>query len=52
LYDWLQIDNVELTSEGKVVYEELDQHLHFFESAIRKAYADDSLGGCLMVTVA
>lgn len=40
-----------LTSEGKVMYEELDRHLEFFERAMRKAYADDPLGGCLMATI-
>ena len=47
----VRICNIELTSEGKVMYEELDQHLAFFEFAVREAYADDLLGGCLMVTV-
>ena len=40
-----------LTSEGKVMYEELDRHLAFFGSAMRRAYADDPLGGGLVVTV-
>lgn len=39
------------TNEGKVLYEELEQHVAFFESALRKAYANDALGGCLMITI-
>jgi hypothetical protein len=47
----VNICNITLTSEGKVLYEELDQHLRFFEWAMRRAYADDPVGGCLMVTI-
>jgi hypothetical protein len=47
----VRICYLELTLEGKVMYEEIEQHLQFFESAMRKTYADNLLGECLMVTI-
>lgn len=47
----VSISYMELTYEGKVMYEELERHVEFFESALRKAYGDDALGGCLMITI-
>jgi hypothetical protein len=47
----VRICYLELTMEGKVMYEEIEKHLLFFESAMRKKYADDLLGGALMVTI-
>ncbi len=40
-----------LSYEGKVMAEELDQHLFFFERAIRRMYADNPLGGCLAIDI-
>jgi hypothetical protein len=40
-----------LSYEGKVMAEELDQHLSFFERAIRRMYADNPLGGSLAVDI-
>ena len=40
-----------LSYEGKVMIEELEQHLTFFERAIRRMYADNPLGGSLAVDV-
>ena len=40
-----------LSSEGKVMVEELKQHLSFFEKAIRGRYADNPLGGSLAVDI-
>ncbi len=40
-----------LSYEGKVMVEELDQHLSFFERAIRKMYADNPLGGSLAIDI-
>jgi hypothetical protein len=40
-----------LSCEGKVMVEELERHLRFFERAIRKTYADNPLGGSLAVDV-
>lgn len=45
------ISSYRLSIEGKVMYEELDGHLDFFEKCMRKAYADDPLGGCLIVEI-
>lgn len=38
-----------LSSEGKVIDEEMHRHLTFFEKALRIAYLDNPLGGCLTV---
>jgi hypothetical protein len=40
-----------LTSEGKVMYEEMEQHLTFLEEVLRKAYADNPFGQCLTIDV-
>lgn len=40
-----------LSEEGKVLVEELDEHLWFFEKAIRRMYADNPLGGSLAVGI-
>jgi hypothetical protein len=40
-----------LSCEGKVMVEELEQHLSFFEKAIRRMYADNPLGGSLAVDI-
>lgn len=40
-----------LSFEGKVEYEELDEHMKFFKKLLRKVYADNPLGGCLIVEV-
>lgn len=39
--------------DGKFTWKlkELERHVEFFESALRKAYADDALRGCLMITI-
>ena len=47
----VNISYMELTYEGKVTYEELERHVRFFESALRRAYVDDALGGCSMVKI-
>ena len=47
----VRITFLRLTSEGKIMYEEIEQHLEFFESAMRCKYADDLLGGSLMITI-
>ncbi|MEJ2879952.1 hypothetical protein [Pedobacter sp. GR22-6] len=40
-----------LSCEGKVFFEEMDMHIDFFVRAIRKAYSDNPLGGCLDIYV-
>jgi hypothetical protein len=40
-----------LTSEGKIIFEELEEHMDFFEKSIRETYSDDALGGGIMVVV-
>jgi hypothetical protein len=40
-----------LSSEGKVLVEEMHQHLSFFEKALRFVYGDNPLGKCLTVEV-
>jgi hypothetical protein len=40
-----------LSSEGKVLAEEMQQHLSFFEKALRFVYGDNPLGKCLTVEV-
>jgi len=40
-----------LSTEGKVSFEELARHLTFFEKAIRRTYADNPLGGSLVVDI-
>jgi hypothetical protein len=42
---------VSLSSEGKVLVEEMQQHLSFFEKALRFVYGDNPLGKCLTVDV-
>ncbi len=50
---WIKsgISRIRLSYEGKVSYEEFETHLNFFQKSMRKAYADNPLGGCLYVTV-
>jgi hypothetical protein len=40
-----------LSNEGKVMFEELDRHLTFFEKTIRRTYADNPLGGSLVIEI-
>jgi hypothetical protein len=47
----VNVSMVSLTSEGKVLVEELQQHLSFFEKALRSAYGDNPLGKCLTVDI-
>ena len=42
---------ISLSSEGKVLVEEMQQHLSFFEKALRIVYGDNPLGKCLTVDV-
>jgi len=42
---------VSLSSEGKVMFEELDRHLSFFEKALPSTYGDNPFGKCLTVDV-
>jgi hypothetical protein len=42
---------VSLSSEGKVLVEEMQQHLSFFEKALRFVYGDNPFGKCLTVDV-
>ena len=42
---------VSLSSKGKVLVEEMQQHLSFFEKALRFVYGDNPLGKCLTVDV-
>jgi len=47
----VNVSLVSLSSEGKVQVEELQQHLSFFEKALRFVYGDNPLGKCLTVDV-
>ena len=47
----MRFSSVRLSHEGKVLYEKLERHLTFFEHAMRTAYADNPIGGCLIVEV-
>jgi hypothetical protein len=40
-----------LACQGKVTFEALERHLRFTEKSIRKAYANNPLGGSLVVDV-
>jgi hypothetical protein len=42
---------VSLSSEGEVLVEEMQQHLSFFEKALRFVYGDNPFGKCLTVDV-
>jgi hypothetical protein len=42
---------ISLSSEGKVLVEEMQQHLSFFEKALRFVYKDNPFGKCLTVDV-
>jgi hypothetical protein len=42
---------VSLSSEGKVLVEEMQRHLSFFEKTLRFVYGDNPLGKCLTVDV-
>ena len=42
---------ISLSSEGKVLVEEMQRHLSFFEKALRFVYGDNPLGKCLTVDV-
>jgi hypothetical protein len=47
----VNITLVSLSSEGKVLAEEMQQHLSFFEKALRIVYGDNPFGKCLTVDV-
>jgi hypothetical protein len=47
----VNVSMISLTSEGKVLVEELQQHLSFFEKALRSAYGENPLGKCLTVDI-
>lgn len=47
----VNVSLVSLSSEGKVLVEEMEQHLAFFERALRLVYGDNPLGQCLTVDV-
>ncbi len=47
----VNVSLVSLSSEGKVLVEEMQQHLSFFEKALRFVYGDNRLGKCLTVDV-
>jgi len=47
----VNVSYVSLSSEGKVLVEEMEQHLAFFERALRLVYGDNPLGKCLTVDV-
>jgi hypothetical protein len=47
----VNITLVSLSSEGKVLVEEMQQHLSFFEKALRFVYGDNPFGKCLTVDV-
>jgi hypothetical protein len=47
----VNISLISLSSEGKVLVEEMQQHLSFFEKALRFVYGDNPLGKCLTVDV-
>jgi hypothetical protein len=47
----VNVSLVSLSSEGKVLVEEMQQHLSFFEKALRFVYGDNPLGKCLTVDV-
>jgi hypothetical protein len=42
---------ISLSSEGKVLVEEMQRHLSFFEKALRLVYGDNPFGKCLTVDV-
>jgi hypothetical protein len=47
----VNVSLVSLSSEGKVLVEEMQQHLSFFEKALRFVYGDNPFGKCLKVDV-
>lgn len=47
----VNVSLVSLSSEGKVLVEEMEQHLSFFERTLRLVYGDNPLGKCLTVDV-
>ena len=47
----VNVSLVSLSSEGKVLVEEMQQHLSFFEKALRFVYGDNPFGKCLTVDV-
>jgi hypothetical protein len=47
----VNVSCVSLSSEGKVLVEEMEQHLAFFERALRLVYGDNPLGKSLTVDV-
>jgi hypothetical protein len=47
----ISYSSIALSFEGKVMYEEFERHLLFFERSIRKVYSDDPLGGCLIIDI-
>jgi hypothetical protein len=47
----VNVSMVSLSSEGKVLVEELQRHLSFFEKALRSVYGDNPLGKCLTVDI-
>lgn len=47
----VNVSMISLSFEGKVLVEEMEQHLSFFERALRLVYGDNPLGKCLTVDV-
>jgi hypothetical protein len=47
----VNVSMISLTSEGKVLVEEMQVHLSFFERALRSTYGDNPLGKCLTVDI-
>jgi hypothetical protein len=47
----VNVSVISLSSEGKVMFEKMQQHLSFFEKALRFVYGDNPFGKCLTVDV-
>ncbi len=45
------LSHIRLSYEGKVIFEQFETHIELFERALRKAYSDHPLGGCLAIVI-
>jgi hypothetical protein len=45
------VNTILLSEEGKVSYEEISEHVDFFQQSLRKNHKESPLGGCLIIDI-
>jgi hypothetical protein len=48
---YVDFSHIRLTYEGKIMFEQFENHIELFERTLRKAYSDHPLGGCLAIVI-